>query len=64
MTLAECIARYEARQAAERPQIALTPRGAAVRAVYSLRAQMAALEPAERAEIISLIVAELEIPAV
>jgi hypothetical protein len=42
----------------------LTPKGTAVNLVYRLRHQLAALEPAERAEIVGLIVAELEPAAV
>lgn len=57
-TLAALIATYEAHRG---PQTALTTRGAAVRSVYTLRSQMAVLEPAERAEVIALAVAELDI---
>lgn len=39
----------------------LTPKGEATRLVYRLRHQLAALEPAARAQIIGLAVAELDI---
>lgn len=45
------------------PMTALTPLGAATRSVYALRRQLAALEPAERAEIVGLIFAELDLIA-
>lgn len=43
------------------PMTALTPKGEATHLVYQLRRQMAALEPAERAEIVGLMFAELDL---
>ena len=61
-TLVQIIAAHEAHRATQAaPMTALTPLGAATRSVYQLRRQMAALEPAERAEVLGLVVAELEI---
>jgi hypothetical protein len=47
------------RQAA--PMTALTPCGEAIRTIYHLRRQLAALEPSERAEIVGLMFAELDL---
>lgn len=54
MTLAECIARHEARQAAI-PQTTLTPKGAAVQTALRLRRLLAHLEPTDRTDIVAML---------
>ena len=62
MTLAECINRYEAsRPAPIAPHNVLTPLGDATVTLYRLKRQIAALDHAERSQLVGLAVAELGI---
>lgn len=64
MTLADCIAAYEARRPAPiAPFNVLTPLGDATVTLYRLKRQIEALDPAQRAEIVGLAAFELGIVA-
>jgi hypothetical protein len=58
MTLAECIDQYQQRQPAPIGAV-LTPKGAAVLAVYRLRRQLAAPDPADRSEVAAMLADEI-----